>query len=249
MTGPTPPFLPGPDVKLDKDNNPGDARWCHYHHRLECTHLRRRPAEGETERQVCHAPAIRGLDSCRKHAGMKKVVAVAKGEAMVTAWSAIGDVSQVDHKIAVLGVLQMTWFRLGIYAELLRQQVAAEGDTAGSVDSDQPKASGLIGYKYGAAGKDGVIYAQSEEVRALVVLEAQERERVVRFAEVAHKMGISDRLTSIAEKWSDVVIARIMSMLSELDLSPEQEREVPRLIQAHLGSIELGMGEPDKKAA
>lgn len=89
-------------------------------------------------------------------------------------------------------------------------------------DSDQenPTTSGLIGYRYGAAGKDGRIYAQSEEVRALVALESAERDRVVKFAKTAHDMGISERLTSLAERWGDLVAGRISAILGELTSRP-----------------------------
>lgn len=167
-------------------------------------------------------------------------MAKAQGEARITAWSATGGMPDVDYRMAVLGVLQMTWLRLSSYSELLRRQVVTEGTEAGNpADNDEPESSGLIGYRYGAAGKDGVVYVQSEEVRALVVLEAQERDRVVKYAKTAHDMGISDRLTSLAEKWGDVVAGRISTMLDALSLSPEQAAMVPDLIARHLSSIDV----------
>ena len=99
---------------------------------------------------------------------------------------------------------------------------------------------GLIGFKYGAAGKDGNIYAVSEEARALVILEAAGRDRVVRYAKTAHEMGISDRMLGMAERWGDQVVNRIMVIMAALNLTPEQEARVPALVQAHLGSIDVG---------
>lgn len=171
-------------------------------------------------------------------------MARAKGEARITAWSALGGSPDIDYRMAVLGVLHMTWLRLGAYGELLRRQVATEGDIPeGSEDFDpteEPKSSGLIGHRYGAGGKDGVIYVQSEEVRALVMLEAAERDRVVKYAKTAHDMGISDRLTSLAERWGDVVASRITLMLDALDLTPEQQAKMPALITTHLANIDVG---------
>lgn len=218
--------------------NPGNARWCADHNRYECTGNRNRG------RGQCHGPAIRGIDKCRTHSGKKPQVAIAQGQAAITAWNATGN-ANIDYRMAVLGVLQMTWLRLGAYAELLRQQVAAEGAVIehDSLDPDpsqdvKPQTSGLIGYRFGAAGKEGRIYAQSEEIRALVALESAERDRVVKFAKTAHDMGISDRLTSLAERWGDVVASRISRMLGDLNLTPEQQRMVPGLISVHLGSID-----------
>ncbi len=227
-------------LKLGKDNNPGNARWCDPHDRLECVKNR---SKG---RGPCHGPAIKGLDTCRTHSGYRSPVARAKGEARITAWSALGRPTggqPLDAGMAVLGMLQMTWLRAAAYGELLRQQVVTDEPPEPDRDGLQAGASvtdtGLIGYRYGAAGKDGTIYAVSEEVRALVALEASERDRVVKFAKTAHDMGISDRLTNLAEKWGDVVASRITLILAGLDLTPEQEALIPALIQTHLSSIDM----------
>jgi hypothetical protein len=242
-----------PPTPIGKDFNPGGARWCtehpgygtHGQGRLECTKQRSRG------RGVCHGSALRGTDSCKFHAGMTMQVALAKGEAKISAWSAIGNATEtVDYRMAVLGVLQMSWLRLAAYSELLRRQVVIEGAEAiqGEYDPENVQSNGLIGHRYGAAGKDGNIFAQSEEIRGLVNLEGLERDRVVKYAKTAHDMGISDRLTSLAERWGDVVATRITLMLDALELSPEQEAKVPVLIQAHLGSIDIGsMGGGDGK--
>jgi hypothetical protein len=139
-----------------------------------------------------------------------------------------------------MGMLNQSWLRATALSELLRRQVVKDGEAAGELaEDDNPDMSGLIGFRYGAAGKDGNIFAQSEEARALVVLEAQERDRVVKYAAEAHKMGISERETELAERWGDLVITRLMNVLDALSLTPEQERRVPGLIQAHLGRIEV----------
>jgi hypothetical protein len=225
--------------RLNATNNPGGARWCDQpnHKRLECAKSRRRG------RGVCHGPAIRGTDACKVHGGVSRAVAKAKGESRINAWSAIGappESGSIDAGMAVLGMLQMSWLRAAAYAELLRRQVVEEGGESGALEEDAPEASGLIGFRYGAAGKDGTIYATNEEVRALVNLESAERDRVVKFAKTAHDMGISDRITSLAEKWGDLVINRIVTLLAELELTPEQEALVPGLIQLHLGQIDVG---------
>jgi hypothetical protein len=219
---------------LGPTNNPGGARWCDDHQRLECTKNRNRG------RGTCHQPAIRGTNACRTHAGIRTDVAKIQGESRITAWNPSGQTVAVDASSAVLGVLQMTYLRLGMYADLLRRQVVTEGDTAGDLhETDTPQASGLIGHRYGMGGKDGITYVQTEEVRALVSLEAAERDRVVKYAKTAHDMGISDRLTSLAERWGDIVATRISLMLDGLDLSPEQAAQVPALLQLHLGSIDM----------
>jgi len=219
---------------LGPNNNPGNARWCEEHAALECTKHRTKG------RGPCHKRAIRGTDACDLHSGYRRSVAKAQGEARITMWSIAGQPTKLDAGMTVLSVLQMSYLRLGMYADMLRRQVAIDGYTADDLaESDRPKASGLIGFRYGAAGKDGVIYAQSEEVRALVRLEAEERDRVVKFAKVAHDMGISERITSLAERWGDIVAEKVVTMLDALNLSPEQQAAVPTLLQLYLGTIDM----------
>lgn len=201
---------------------------------MECTKNRTKG------RGPCHKRAIRGTDACDMHGGYKREVLKAQGKARITAFSPHGQPTKLDAGMTVLAMLQMSFLRAGMYAELLRQQVATQGERADDpATEDQPNASGLIGYRYGAAGKDGTIYVQSEEARALVRLESEERDRVVRYAKVAHDMGISERITSLAERWGDVVAGRVVLLLDALDLTPEQAALVPGLLTQHLGSIDL----------
>lgn len=226
-------------VVLNAANNPGEARWCEPHHRLECMKMR---SKG---RGQCHAPAIKGTPNCRIHAGHSGKVAKAKGEATISAWTAIGKPPggrQLDSGMAVLGMLQMSWLRAAAYGELLRQQVEKErpeADPDGLQAGGEANANGLIGYQYGSAGSSGNIYAVSEKVRGLVDLESAERDRVVKYAKTAHDMGISERLTNLAEKWGDVVAGRITLILAALTLTPEQEALVPQLITQHLSQIDM----------
>lgn len=237
-------MAPKYQIKLDENNNPGGARWCGHHNRLECTKPRSfRQGGGE-----CHAWAVRGTDACKNHGGHRREVAKAKGEARISAWSALGkpaDGKGIESSAAVLGMLQQSWLRAHMYGQLLAVQVVKDGTgDAGKPEGFDPEAEvspgGLIGFKYGAAGKDGNIYAVSEEARALVILEAAERDRVVRYAKTAHEMGISDRMLGMAERWGDQVVSRIMVIMAALNLTPEQEARVPALVQAHLGSIDVG---------
>lgn len=238
-----------------KDFNPGRARWCETHERLECTHDRRKGGP-------CHKNAIAGTDSCELHSGMPTEVARTIGEATVNAWSAIANgTPTIDPGQAVLGMLQMSWLRAAAYGELLQRQVergeaqenpdpfanpagpgsarTAGGPGSAVAHANELSTAGLIGHQYAAAGKDGTIYASGEAVRALVILEGTERDRVVKYAKVAHDMGISDRMIEQAERWSGVVATRVANMIEELDLTPEQQRLVPQLVERYLGSIDM----------
>jgi hypothetical protein len=236
------------------------AKWCTDHDRWECTKNRTKG------RGPCHNVPVSGTNACTSHSGKKIAVAKLEGaakiqahrNAQITAWNPAGETPTVDHQAVALSTLQMSWLRLAMYAELVRRQVAAEGDAplpepddADSLELDDdgeirlPKAkiSGLIGYEYGAAGKEGRIFAKSEQVRALVRLESEERDRVMRYTKQCHDMGISDRLTTMAEKWGDIVANRVTKLLVALNLSPEQAAMAPELITRYLGVIDLASPE------
>lgn len=243
-----------PPTPIGESFNPGGARWCPIHNggRLECTKNRTKG------RGPCHKPAIRGTDACDFHSGKTRAVAHVQGAAQITAWSALGEV-HIDYRMAVMGVLQMTWMRLGAYGELLRRQVEADLPREGEpreretylgeeeMEILKKAPTGLIGHRYGAAGKEGHIYAQSEEVRALVLLEREERDRVVKYAKTAHDMGISQRMTDLAEKWGEIVAGQVSLLLDALHLTAEQSAAAPALIQAYLGAIDTGAVEDRQK--
>jgi hypothetical protein len=191
------------------DPTRGGATFCMTHNRWECVKNKKKTRGGGR----CHGPAIRGIDRCRMHAGEKSSVAKAKGEA-VSAWSALEGEPVVSTGVAVLGMLQMSWLRAHLLAGLLEQQFArahveesgdgegAEADAAGTGEQADPAlglGAGLIGHTRGAV-KDVGIYATGEAARALTILEAAERDRVVRFAKVAHDMGIAEQQVRIAEQ-------------------------------------------------
>jgi hypothetical protein len=238
-----------PKVKLGKDFNPGEARWCDDHTRLECTGMSRQSG------RECHAPALRGTNRCGIHSGGKRI-ARAKGAAKISAWSALGEAARsVSASTAVMAMLQQSWLRAAIYGEMLRRQVVTDGEAGSGIETGDAEAEGapdvpggtggLVGYRYGMGGKEGILYRQGEAARELVQLEAAERDRVVKYAKTAHDMGISDRMTALAERWGEEVVSRIMLIMDNLGLTPEQEMKVPALVQAHLASIDLEGGGSD----
>lgn len=235
----TPPKRPTDPTQPD----PFGARWCAEHEWWECTRQR---SKG---RGVCHGNAIDGTDACRMHAGVPTEVAKAQGQARITAFSALGGTPSIEPGYAVLASLHLSWLRLHLYASLLEQQVGAEADEpVGSWNGDlededsgrgvgrqQSPAgtAGLIGHTF-AADKQAGVFASAEAVRALVALEAQERDRVVRFAKTAHDMGIAEREVKLAESQGALLAAVVRGILGDLDLTPVQLERAPEVIQRHL---------------
>jgi hypothetical protein len=188
------------------------------------------------------------------HAGMPSDVARARGAAVITAFSVLGGVPSVEPGYAVLASLHLSWLRLHLYAGLLEEQVGAEQDEpVGGWDEDgeegyprgvagQPSAAGvagLIGHTY-AADKVAGIFASGEAVRALVTLEAQERDRVVRFAKVAHDMGIAEREVKLAELQGALLASVVRNILGDLELTAEQQELAPGVIQRRFREAAVG---------
>ena len=106
--------------------------------------------------------------------------------AVVTAWAALLDpAKQRSPQAAIVCLLNVSWLRWQLYAMELNAQVeAARGDSP-----DEFAAVGLVTEKY-LAYKDEQL-PQGEEIRALVQLEGQERDRCARLAKDAMSMGIT----------------------------------------------------------
>lgn len=211
------------------------AHWCDEHQRWECSKRSKR-----TE-QRCHAFAIRGTAACVNHSGVSTAVAKARGEA-VTAWSALSGQAVISHTEAVLGMLQMSWLRAHLYANLLERQFTdAQHHDGGGVglgggDPELGPGAGLVGHTHGAV-KDIGIYVTGEAARALTVLEGQERDRVVRYAKTAHDMGIAEQQVKLAEQQGVMLADAINRILTALDLSAEQQARVPVIVPAVLREI------------
>lgn len=235
MTGPT---IPDPPTR------PGGARWCEEHRQFEC---RKPRSKGRGE---CHGVAITGTDACRMHAGVSLEVAKAQGQARITAFNALGAQPGMQPGVVVLAALHMSWLRAHLYARLLEEQVGAQaeepvggwGESQRAEDGHpvgvggQPSAAGvagLIGHQY-SADKMAGIFASGEAVRALVTLEAQERDRAVRYAKTAHDMGIAEREVRLAEQQGELLATVIRNVLGDLDLTEEQQGRVPAVVQRHL---------------
>jgi hypothetical protein len=198
------------------------ARWCEDHERWECA----------ANKPNHHATAIKGMAMCRHHAGKSLDLAKTQGEANLLAWSTQAASEQgakpLDPGVAVMDQLRVAVLRADIYGELVRLQVAGEDE------------SGLVGRTF-AAGRDGARVETGEQVRALVRLEAEWRDRVVRFAKAAHDMGIAERHIELQQAQAAMVVAAFRAALEAggSELTPVL-RDL--MLRAFLGSLEAGGG-------
>lgn len=200
---------------------------CEQHGRWECSKKsKRRPGER------CHALAIKGTNACKTHGGQRREVLKAKGEAL-SAWRAIPGQQGVSPSEAVMAMLQMSWARVHLYAGLLERQLA-EADPGAAAGVGQGE--GLIGHTYSASPSVGV-YESGEAVRGLAQLESAERDRCVRYAKVAHDMGIADREIRLAEAQGAMLAGVISRILDALELTPGQRALVATVVPRELLAI------------
>jgi hypothetical protein len=185
------------------------ARWCDRHRRWECTHQRSRG------RGQCHAIAITGTAACPVHAG--KTVEAARRDA-VTAWAASAGDDGISPAMAVAAQLGLAWRRAQLLGDELRRQAA--GDAQGDGDGGQAASitGALIGSTWAASAAAGGRYETGEAVRALAQLEAAERERVVRFAKVAHDMGIDEQMARLGAEQGQLMVGLVRRALRKLGI-------------------------------
>ena len=198
------------------------AVWCQLHGRWECSKNSKRSQER------CHQPAILGTATCRTHAGEKTELVKSRGQANLLAWSLLSSehetAGQLDPADVVLRSLRVAVMRADFYAA--RLQELAAGDDHG------PDA--LVGPTF-AAGRDGQRVETGEQRRALTRLEAEERDRAVRFAKTAHDMGIDTRRLELEQAQASVVVTAVGLGLDAIpDLEPVQR---DRFLEAFLAGI------------
>ncbi|MDN4173942.1 hypothetical protein QWY28_13355 [Nocardioides sp. SOB77] len=161
------------------------------------------------------------------HLGQSRDLARTQGEANLAAWSAEAagtGAAALDPGQVVMDQLRVAALRADIYGELLRIQVAGE-------DVD-----GLVGPTY-AVGREGTKVETGERVRGLAGLEAEWRDRVVRFAKAAHDMGIAERVVELEQQRAELVTGAFLAAIDALGLVPGDRS---RAIEVFLDRLEPG---------
>ncbi|MEU8158028.1 hypothetical protein AB0B94_30615 [Micromonospora sp. NPDC048986] len=186
----------------------------------KCT---KRRADG----QHCKANAIRGTDSCRRHAG--KSLAVVRAQVAVRdevlRWG-LGDAT-VDPGELLLRLVTQAAIRADAYAADLSRIVA-------ETDGDLRKA--LTGDSYTVTA-EGDPVKTGEYVRAITKLEADERDRAANFAAKAVAAGLAERQVRLAERQGELIFSVIRAILDDLNLSPEQQAVASEAASRHLRSV------------
>lgn len=111
--------------------------------------------------------------------------------------------AEVYARLTAVAVARADWL-----GELLAQAYEREG------------IAGLIGHKWDA-DRHGSLYAQSEEIRALVALEAAERDRAAKLIKDGARLGLEARQVDVMRSYGQTVVTALRMMCAELGIEWE----------------------------
>jgi hypothetical protein len=134
----------------------------------------------------------------------------------LTAWAAVPDDRGITPMAAVSGELGLAWRRARLLGGLLAEQGQGEAAAGGG---------GLLG--------------------PLAALEAAERDRVVRYAERAHLMGVQDHWVNMAREAGGKIAQMLDGLFDDLRLTPEQRALLPTVVPARLRALSDGDDDGD----
>lgn len=138
-----------------------------------------------------------------------------------------------------------------VYAELLAT-AAARAQWLGELLSAQLASDGypgLIGHRYGIDPREGGAVILSEETRALVALEAAERDRAERLARDGIKLGIEARKVDILRTYARTVAEVAKALCIELGFNwadPAVRRAAQRAVLVARQSMGESFSSPDR---
>jgi hypothetical protein len=163
---------------------------------------------------------------CRLHGGaapqVKRRAAV---RAELSAWR-LGEAT-VDPGETLLRLVSQSARRSALYSDLLERAYA--GDPGFPAAFAGAGVAALIGHRLVHAG-DGQTVAVAEDIRGLVRLESEERDRCARLCKLAIDAGIAERQVRMAEREGATLAAVIRRVLDGLGLSAEQQVLAPVLV-------------------
>lgn len=184
----------------------------------------------------CRSWPIRGAEVCGSHGGRapqvraKAAARLAEAEARA-AVATFGGPREVAPDVALLEEVHRTAGHVAWLAS-----VVAELDKADVV-------WGVVEETDRAAGEDGGGGTETKRKatpNAWVVLYQQERQHLARVAKAAIDAGVSERVVQVYEQIASSYVQVLERVLDELDLSAEQRRLVPGVVQRQLQAIAGG---------
>jgi hypothetical protein len=184
----------------------------------------------------CQAYPVLGAAVCVTHGGATQRVkraAVKRLARQEWAKSFGAPVADTDPTQAVLD--QLSW--TAGHVVWLRERVQATDPEAlvWGVTSEADKRAGQY---------PGVDVTSAAKVSVWLELYGQERDRLLRMCEVAHRMGIEDRRVALAERVGGLMADLLRGVLDDLDLTDDQRRAAALAVPRHLALVAGALGEP-----
>jgi hypothetical protein len=193
----------------------------------------------------CKRWPVAGGTVCPSHGGRAPQVrdAAERRQAEARIRAELGDLADfragdagADPIETLLRLLTQSRRRADLYAELLQQQYERAAEDPDGDDRLPVGIKALIGHKRAVAG-EGYTVPVEEAVRALVGLEADERDRCARYSKLALDAKVDERMTTLQETQAALVADALGAALAELGLSHEDQRRASAALARHLRSV------------
>ncbi|MFD4968952.1 hypothetical protein [Streptomyces sp. NPDC058424] len=184
----------------------------------------------------CGSPAMLGQNVCRFHGGAAPQ-SLRAAEQRVTEEKARALVETYGRKIdttATEALLDEVQWTAGHVAWLRERVQEIEGAAAAGADREHPLVWGVTREKSG--GED---FGTTEEAAPNVWLKLyqQERAHLVKVCAEAIKAGIEERRIKLAEQQGVLVAQAIRAILADLNLTADQQAQVPEIVPRHLRAL------------
>lgn len=182
-------------------------------------------AKSKQTGKQCQLYAAPGALVCRRHgAAAPQVAAAAVVRAEVQRWG-LGDTT-VDPGETLLRLLTQACQRAEHYAGHIGTQVDALG-----------LSEALTGESFVVNQNTGRLQKVGEYIRAMAVLEGQERDRAAKFAQMAIAAGLAERQVRLAERQGALIEQVLTAVFTDLGLTDAQRALAPAAIRKALSSV------------
>ncbi|UPZ28150.1 hypothetical protein MUK60_10170 [Streptomyces sp. LRE541] len=188
----------------------------------------------------CQKWPVEGATRCRNHGGAtpRSKAAAARRLAMAEWGTTFGEIGPAEDPAVVMARLIQQ--ASGHVAWLLERVQETEGEALiWGLASRTEK---------GATEFPGVDETYQAQTHGWLKLYSAERDRLVRMCEVAARMGVDERLVTLAEVQTKIMFEAMNRALDDLELTAEQRRRVPDVMAGLLRGMATE-GRPELPAA
>lgn len=188
----------------------------------------------KTKRGPCKAWPVQGATVCVTHGGAAPQVKRAAGKRLAVAeWARSFGAPAEDADPSQTVLDEIRWS--AGHVAWLRERVQETEPEAlvWGVDSEVEKGAGEF---------TGTDTTRAAKASMWVQLYGQERDRLTRMCEVAHRMGIAARQVELAERVGSLMADLLRGVLGDLSLSEEQQLVAAVAVPRHLQLIGGALG-------